>query len=473
MADTIPDTGSDPVEFIHRLHWSDLPAAARHHARRCMLDTVGVAAGGLAMAPARMVRDHVAACQTAGPGTAGARMLFDGRRVSPPGAAMAGACTIDALDGHDGFNPVKGHIGVVALPVLLAVTEELAPCGGAEFLARFALAYEIGGRAGQALHATVSDYHTSGAWNAVAGAAMAARALGLDRERTRHALGIAEYWGPRSQMMRVIDHPSNLKDGSTLGAQVAVTAALLARDGFTGAPAVTVERADAAPFWTDLGSRWQVAAQYLKPFPVCRWAQPALFAALALRPRILGHLGLAPDATLPPDELATVTVHGFAAAVRLSERTPADSDQAQYSLPFPLAALLVWGRLTPTELDGPNLHDPTVLGLTARIGLVEDPAFTAAFPADRQQRVDIVLMDGTRFDSGPTRAKGDAADPLTDVAVLAKFHGLADPVLGRDRADRIAGMVLESAEPPVAQLLDLLQAPTSPAASVAPAEARA
>ncbi len=41
---------------------------------------------------------------------------------------------------------------------------------------------------------------------------------GLDRAASRHALGgIGEYHGPRSQMMRCIDHPTMVKDGSGWG----------------------------------------------------------------------------------------------------------------------------------------------------------------------------------------------------------------------------------------------------------------
>ncbi len=63
---------------------------------------------------------------------------------------------------------------------------------GQEFLTRVVIGYELGSRLGQALHATAKDYHTSGAWCALANAALGARALGLDTEQTRHAVGIAE-----------------------------------------------------------------------------------------------------------------------------------------------------------------------------------------------------------------------------------------------------------------------------------------
>src|SRR3546814_2228403 len=90
---------------------------------------------------------------------------------------------------------------------------------------------------------------------------MGARALRLDPAQTAHALGIAEYYGPRSPMMRVIDHPTMLKDGSAMGAMSGVSAALLAAAGFTGAPAVTVMGAAVADLWADLGQRWRIEEQ--------------------------------------------------------------------------------------------------------------------------------------------------------------------------------------------------------------------
>ena len=111
-------------------------------------------------------------------------ILFDGRRASPAGAAFAGASTIDAFDAHDGHALTKGHAGVAVLPALLAVADAVGGgrCGR-EFLAALVLGYEVAIRAGIALHATRADYHTSGAWNALGCAAVAARLLGLDRER--------------------------------------------------------------------------------------------------------------------------------------------------------------------------------------------------------------------------------------------------------------------------------------------------
>lgn len=79
-----------------------LPEDVRKVMVRCLLDTIGVAAVGssteIASITRQFVYHHMAASQD-GPS---ARLLFDGRFVSPVGAAMAGASTIDSIDAHDG-----------------------------------------------------------------------------------------------------------------------------------------------------------------------------------------------------------------------------------------------------------------------------------------------------------------------------------------------------------------------------------
>ena len=415
----------DVIAFIHDLRFEDLPDDVIGQAKRCLLDLIGTAAGGYTTDISRIIRNHVVAHFASGDGE-GARLLFDGRRASLPGAALAGGMMIDSLDSHDGHVLTKGHVGVAVFPALLALVDG---CGveAREFLAALALGYEVATRAGIALHATACDYHSSGAWNALGCAALGARALKLSPEQTRHALGIAEYHGPRSQIMRCVDYPTMVKDGSGWGAMAGLSAALLAEGGFTGAPALTLESDAAAPVWGDLGQRWHIREQYFKAYPVCRWAQPAIEAALSLQ-RAHG---------LAADQIVRVEVSTFHEATRLAARSPQSTEEAQYSLPFPVAAALVRGRVGAAEVTGAALRNRAILRLSREMTLTEHGAYNARFPAERWAHVTFWLDDGTRLTSAPAAARGNPENPLSDDELLEKYRLLAGPVLGRERAERL------------------------------------
>lgn len=417
---------TDPIDFIHGLSFAQLPPEVVHQARRCLLDLVGVAISGRQTALSRIAHDF--AVDHLGAGRKSARLLFDGRRVSAAGAAFAGATTIDSFDAHDGHALTKGHAGVAIMPALLAVADaegllEDGALDGEALLTGLVLGYEIATRAGIALHASACDYHTSGAWNSLGCAAVAARLLGLDGERTRHALGIAEYHGPRSQMMRCIDHPTMVKDGSGWGALAGVSAAHLAKDGFTGAPAISMEAPEQAAIWADLGERWLILEQYFKPWPVCRWAQPAIEAASGLLGR---HQFEASDIDL-------IEVETFHQAVRLGAQLPASTEMAQYAIGFPLAAFIVRGRLGAEEIGGAGLADPAIKEVLQRIRLVEAAELSRRFPAERLARLRIVLKSGQVTASEAMAARGDRVSPLSDAELLAKFS-LSAALLGSERS---------------------------------------
>ena len=398
-------------------------------AKDLILDLICVAAAGSQTPLSAKITDH--AVNHFGAGKAGVPILFDGRMASPVGAALAGGMMIDSVDAHDGYKLCKGHVGCALLPSVLALAQATNLEDGAEFLHRIVLGYEIGSRAGVALHASVADYHTSGAWMAVTCAALGARALGMDVQTMREAIGIAEYHGPRSQMMRAIDHPTMVKDGSGWGAMAGTSAVFLAQDGFTGAPAITIEGDDVAHHWADLGERWLVNEQYIKPYPVCRWAQAPVEAARSL---IEKH-------NLTSNDIEYVECDSFHEAIRLATSAPETTEQAQYSLPFPVAAMIVKGKLGPEEINGESLKDPEILRLSTGMKLDEQVAYNEKFPANRIASVIFGLRDGTRLESGPFEARGDPEEPFSSAEMREKFHTYTAPVLGEKRATAIENAV--------------------------------
>jgi 2-methylcitrate dehydratase PrpD len=353
-------------------------------AQRCLVDLIGVAAA----AAARRRRPSPTRTRHAAPRPRSRRAhLFDGRRAGLAGAAFAGASTIDALDAHDGHVFTKGHAAPRSCPhCWRSSTAQPASrpraIDGREFLTCLVLGYEIATRAGMALHASVADYHCSGAWNALGCAAVAARLLRFD-PRDPHALGVAEYFGPRGQILRACDSPTMVKDGSGWGAHVGVTAALLARDGFTGAPALTIERADARALWDDLGTRWRIREQYFKAYPVCRWRNRQSRRRSRCSVRIASRRRTSPR--------CRSTASGKRSRSARPARWPRRPKRHSTACRFPVAAALVFGDIGPAEVSAPRLADPRVARLQRVMTLTEDSRILSPLPAERWARVRIAL----------------------------------------------------------------------------------
>jgi 2-methylcitrate dehydratase PrpD len=423
--------------MVFDLDIARVPPEVRHFAMLLLLDTLGVAAAARDMDAAVIARETALDLYAARPGGPSARMMFDGRAASVAGAAFAAAAQIDNLDAHDGYNPTKGHLGVVIIPALMTFAQTAGALSGDEALAALIAGYEVGARAGIALHATVSDYHTSGAWNALGVAAVGARLQKLSAGQLREALGIAEYHGPRSQMMRVIDMPTMLHDGSAWGALAGATAVFLAERGFTGAPAITVEAAEVADIWRDIGQSWVVDRHYIKPYPVCRWVHALVGAALQLRA----------EHKLRGQDIAAVELSAFHEATRLYREVPETTAVAQYAISFPVAAALVHGRLGVSEITGPGLADAETRRLVEATTIHESQDYSARFPAGRWGDVVLTMEDGRRLASGPQDARGGPENPLREDEILAKFHDYAAPAIGAARTRALADAVRRLAEP--------------------------
>ena len=444
-------------DFILTLSYQTLPNNVVAIIKRSLLDTIGVGAVGSTTKMSTITRQFASGHMPAGLNGPGARLLFDGRVVSPMGAAMAGAFTIDSIDAHDGYSAVKGHAGSGILPGILAFADDLQRGGrkisGQELLTALAIGYEIGYRSGLAMHATCTDYHTSGAWTAVGVAAAGAKLLRLDNNQLRHAMGIAEYHGPRSQMMRCIDFPSMLRDGVGWGSPAGVSAAYMAQMGFTGAPAITVEGEDEVTrrYWADLGQLWEITNTHYKPYPVCRWAHPAIAAA--------DKLMLLHDLTSCDIKAARIRIFHYAS--RLAGHEPKTLDELTYGLAFPMAIMIVKRRVGAEELVEEILHDPEILRISKATEIVDSDHYTKISTRQRWADVTLYLQDGHEIQSEPNTPRGDPEDPLSDEEISAKFHLLSNPVIGEKRAVTIEERInqVDDSEFDLEHLLELVLAP--------------
>jgi 2-methylcitrate dehydratase PrpD len=444
-------------EAILSLRWGELPPQVQLQARRCLKDLLAVAAASRSLPASSRWQSLVE--EQYGPGPA--PLWFTSRSSSLCGAALFNAATVDSLDWHDGYRPVKGHAGATVIPVLLASCAA-HPVSGAELLTSLVVGYEVACRAGLALHHLYRPaYHASGAWAAVGAAAAGARVLEVSPRRIDGLLGAAEYYAPISPMMRVIDNPASVKDSAAAGAWAAATALSMEACGLGGPPSLLAvgaaggpqagpapaapgssvasgpasaepaARAQAPTLPAPLGREWLILRQYFKPYPTCRWSQPAVEGALQLK-RAHG---------FSSGQLERIDIETFAAGARLVRFPPRHSDDAQYSTPWAVAAALADGELGLRQVHPDRLGDPEILRAGRKVFVSAAQDLEARFPEECLARVTVSLLDGRTFSCPAIAARGDWNAPLSPAELQDKFTSALEPVVGRRRCDRLEALI--------------------------------
>lgn len=224
-----------------------------------------------------------------------------------------------------------------------------------------------------------------------------------------------------------------------------VSALHLAQAGFTGAPAITVEQ-DRPDLWQDFGERWYLKEQYYKPYPVCRWAQAPIEAALSLKTTY----------AIEAKDISEIEIATFHESRRLATQCPETTEEAQYSTSFPTAIALKYGTISPDHLTGDALHDPEVLRLSASMSFIEDAYANSAFPLRRYAKVKLTMQSGEVHQSDWHEPKWDHTSPPTAKELYTKFTQLADPEIGEQHAHDIKASIAAIDENPFSILADLI-----------------
>lgn len=432
--------GRDVARFVIATDWDGLPDPIRLRAVMCSIDTFGALLAGAASPVAQIGRRIALRCFSGSE----ASLLMSQNRASLPGAALANGLAANALDIDDGHPIVKGHPGAVVFPALMAAAE-FRKLSLQDFLPALVAAYEVSLRAGLTLQAHYAYYHSSGAWGAVGAAAGAAKLMGLDAEKVRQAMAIADFHAPMVPVMRSVRRPSMSKDGVGWGCMAGMLAALMAGDGFAGGDSLFSCR-EAQERVMDLGCVYEMMNVYFKAHPCCRWAHPAIDAVIDLR-RTHG---------LNPADVHRIRIKTFEAAAALYRQRPDNTEQAQYNMVYPVAAAMVAGEVGPRQVLGACLSDCEIAAMMERIDVCTDERFEREFPARRLCEVEIVRKGG---DVCRSQIYSSDVQPGASVSlewVIDKFYRLTADVLSTARADALITLLTAPEKnPPVSKLIEL------------------
>ena len=395
----------------------------------CLLDNLGVTLVGT-LAPVSKIASQFAVENWGGEDSS---ILLQKRRASAPGAAFANACAANALDLDDDAIYTRGHPGAQLFPASLAAAEKVG-AGGKELLQAMVVGYEISIRAGRCWHDLYEIYHSCGSWGSVGCSAAAAHLLQLTDEQIDSALGIAEYHAPTAPMMRDIYSPTMVKHAIGWGAMNGVSSALLASGGYTGMPSLL--HMDKYKDWvSDTGDIfWMADWVFYKEWASCAWGHAAGVAAL----------NLMDEYHIDPSRIEKVRVRTFEEAAALFQGYPGTTEEAQFSVKWPLACLIIDRELGPDQILEKRFSDPEVISMFERIEVEIDPEVDRLYKEMKEMdlcmhsAVEITLKDGSIFDSGIVER---GADRFSEKDLENKFRKLTAHVVMPEKVDQLVDMV--------------------------------
>jgi 2-methylcitrate dehydratase PrpD len=430
------NNGNDlAAEFILDTTWESLPEEVQGKARQALLDVLGATISGTLTPISKITADYAVSAYQGDE----AAILLRGARSTAAGAAFANGYAANGIDIDDCAQYTKGHPGAQLFPAALAVGEKVG-ASGKDLLAALVVGYEIAHRTARCWHDHHAIYQSCGSWGSVACAAVASKLMGLPKETVKHALGIAEYHAPNLPMMRDIDHPAMVKHGIGWGAMNGVVSAELAGCGFTGIPSI-LGFEKYREWVATLGSEYiMVEGVTFKRWSCCAWGHTTYAVAL----------DLVKENGIQAEDIAHLKAYVYHEAWRLSQRHPESTEESQFSVKWPLAALLLDGEIGPDQILERRFGDEKIEALADRIEIIEDPEIDRLLrplqnnvdspDARATSRVVITLTDGRVLDSGI--ASGTAAQ-WDDVSLEDKFRWVTGYVLGEERIEQLASMVWE------------------------------
>jgi len=336
-------------------------------------------------------------------GTPQASVWMFGERVPAHHAAWVNGTMAHARDYDDTHDAAVLHAGVSVIPAALAAADLKGSVSGGDLIAAIAAGLETISRLGLATRIGIieSGYMYTSLMGHFGATVAAARVLGLDAGQMVNALGIDySMVAGNHQVTRDAALTKRMQPG--FAAMSALIAVQLAVQGIRGAQSTFEgedgffrvylhDRVDRDAVRADLGLRYELTRLSFKPYPCCRFDHTAIEAALRLRPALEGRL----------DQIRAIRVgvnhQAFQAVCTPEEirRAPRTIVQAQFSIPYTVAAALIDGEVGLGHFTDQLAARHDIIALAGRVEAFVDPDIEARYGRTiSPARLSIDLDDG-------------------------------------------------------------------------------
>jgi 2-methylcitrate dehydratase PrpD len=434
------------ARFVGAFATAAIPAAVTARAKHLILDAVGIALASTSY-------DFAHRAMTAIAGLAGAGdfpVIGLPARLPLRDAALINGILVHGLDFDDTHSGGVIHATSSVLPTVLAVGAQ-QHASGREMLAAYVLGVEVAARLGAVAKGAFHQvgFHPTGLIGAFACALAAGRLMGLNEKQLVMAQGLTLSAGSGS-LEFLEDGAWNKRFHPGWAAVSGITAAALARQGFVGAKRAYEGRfglyashlqshfdpANLALATAGLGEVWELQQVAVKPYPACHFVHACVDAAVTLtREHKLDAKEIEQVRALVPAEVVKTVCEPAA-----NKRRPANSYDAQFSIPYTVAAGLRRGQFTLDELEDDALGDPDILALADRVQYEIDPATT--FPRHYTGEVIVNLRGGRTLRHREAVNRGNGERPLSEADIIEKFRSNAARAVSRDKAHAVETLLL-------------------------------
>ncbi|MFZ3353677.1 MAG: MmgE/PrpD family protein [Xanthobacteraceae bacterium] len=433
------------AEFVSGLTYDQIPADVRGRIKLLMLDSLGCAIYGANLEWCRILRGTLEKLDA----TRTTSIWGTNARLSSDHAALVNGTQVQGFELDDVHRKAVLHVGAVTLPALIAVAESHTRLSGRDFLTAAVAGYEIGPRVGLCMgqEHIGQGWHSGATVGIFSAAAGAARALGLDAEKTMHALGIA---GTQSSGLMAAQYGAMVKRmHAGRAAQSGLYGALLAANGFTGI--VDVFEAPYGGFCTtfsrsqdrfnlnalsaDLGQKFETMGIALK-FYSCVGSNHTTLDALA---------DICKRRPFKLDEIEEIVVYGSQVTADHVgwPYKPEGLTAAQLNLPFCVATLLIEGDVFVDEFTPDCVDDAARIALSRKVRVVHDPDITALGAAHRHKvRVEVKFRDGSVERETREAPRGSEQSFASADDIVAKFRKLTRAVIADKQQSALVEAVL-------------------------------
>lgn len=420
------------AEFVSGLRYEAIPEEVRTRVRLLMLDSLGCALYGAHLPWSRILQNTLGALDTTG----ACQVWGTKRKLSAPHAALVNGTQVQGFELDDVHRQGVLHVGAVVLPALFAVSEIRPVLSGKEFLTAAVSGYEVGPRVGICMgpEHIGQGWHSGATVGVFAAAAGAARGLGLDKEKTIHALGIG---GTQAAGLMAAQYGAMVKRmHAGRSSQSGLYGALLAREGFTGIMDVleseyggfcttfsrSVDRFNLEELTRGLGETWQTMGVALK-FYSCVGSNHTVLDAIR---------DMQAEKPFGAADVKRVVVHGSQVTMDHVgwKYRPEGLTAAQLNLSFCVATLLLEGDCFVDQFDESVVADPRRMALADKVEVQHDADITAKGSKFRHMvRVEVQLNDGKRMERTVEYARGSERNFASEALIVEKFQKLAGHAL--------------------------------------------